>query len=237
MSLVSIVVITYNSADFVLQTLDSVKFQTYRNLELIITDDNSTDGTQNQCRNWLADNSSRFVNAVFIESDCNSGIPANCNKGALRASGEWIKFVAGDDILLPSAIERLLLFTHVNGDCDIVHARVIYLYGGVGIVGTKVSENRKRTVTEKMSPSRQFDLLKFSSFLAAPSVFLKKTLLVTLGYFDEDIKLCEDWPFWLKVSLSGKRIYFLNEEVVEYRIHDNSVYSSSIGKFLVHPFI
>ena len=97
--LVSIVVITYNSAKYVLETLESAKQQTYCNIELIITDDCSTDNTVDLCDQWLETNKKNFVNVQLLIGTENVGIPANLNKGIKIAHGEWIKSIAGDDIL------------------------------------------------------------------------------------------------------------------------------------------
>lgn len=64
--LVSIVVTTYNSSKYVLETLESVKAQTYKNIELIISDDYSLDNTVEICKKWITENSDRFVNTKII---------------------------------------------------------------------------------------------------------------------------------------------------------------------------
>ena len=85
--LVSIVVITYNSSKYVLETLESAKAQTYQNIELIITDDCSTDNTVAVCKEWLEKNEDRFVKAELVTSPCNTGVPANLNRGVKKAQG------------------------------------------------------------------------------------------------------------------------------------------------------
>ncbi|GAB1452027.1 hypothetical protein MASR2M47_20830 [Draconibacterium sp.] len=103
--LVSIVVITYNSSKFILDTLESAKEQTYQNLELIITDDCSTDNTIEICQNWIEKNSYRFVNTELITVEKNTGTAPNANRGLKVSKGEWIKFIAGDDFLLTNCID------------------------------------------------------------------------------------------------------------------------------------
>ena len=95
--LVSIIVITYNSAKYLVDTLESIKDQTYKRIELIISDDFSSDDTISICQNWVAQNAERFVNTNIILAERNTGIPANCNRGGIKAKGEWLKFIAGDD--------------------------------------------------------------------------------------------------------------------------------------------
>ena len=72
--LVSVVVMTYNSSKYVLETLDSIYNQTYLNIELIITDDCSTDKTFELCNKWLLQHQNRFIRIEFITNDINTGI-------------------------------------------------------------------------------------------------------------------------------------------------------------------
>src|SRR5450759_2313112 len=97
--LVSIIVVTYNSSKYVLETLESAKAQTYQNIELVVSDDCSTDDTVEICRKWIEENNDRFVRTTLVTSPENKGIPANCNRGIKASKGEWIKLIAGDDLL------------------------------------------------------------------------------------------------------------------------------------------
>ena len=103
--LVSIIVITYNSSKYVLETLESAKAQTYKNIELIISDDGSKDGTINICEKWIEENEFHFKRTKIITVEKNTGIPANCNRGVNSSNGEWVKLIAGDDILIEECIE------------------------------------------------------------------------------------------------------------------------------------
>ena len=103
--LVSVLVITYNSAKFVLETLESIKAQTYQNIELIISDDCSTDNIVELCQKWVEENKERFVRTQIITSDLNTGVSANGNRGRDACQGEWIKGIAGDDLLMPNCVE------------------------------------------------------------------------------------------------------------------------------------
>lgn len=131
--LVSIVVITYNSSEYVLETLESAKAQTYTNIELIVSDDCSTDETVSICKKWFEANKDRFVNTIMVEAEINSGVPANANRGLAECKGEWIKFIAGDDILVSTGIEEFVKKYEGGGDlvvCDLQRFHVDKETGG-----------------------------------------------------------------------------------------------------------
>ena len=114
--LVSICVITYNSSKYVIETLESAKNQSYPNIELVITDDGSTDNTADVCKKWVAENRQFFKNVVELYNPSNSGVSANCNKGISVCNGEWIKLIAGDDILLIDCIKTYVEFVESTAD-------------------------------------------------------------------------------------------------------------------------
>ena len=120
--LVSIIVITYNSIKYVLETLESAKAQTYPNIELIVSDDCSTDNTVEISEKWINENKNRFVKTQLITVKKNTGIPANCNRGVQASSGTWIKLIAGDDMLLENCIQDNVQFIHSNPLAKIVQS-------------------------------------------------------------------------------------------------------------------
>ena len=95
---VSVVVITNNSVKCIIDTLESVKEQTYKNIELIVSDDGSTDETLTLVKEWLDINEGRFTHNSIVESEINTGITKNCNRGTKVAIGKYIKLIAGDDL-------------------------------------------------------------------------------------------------------------------------------------------
>jgi alpha-1,3-rhamnosyltransferase len=109
--LVSIVIITYNSAKYVLETLESVKAQTYEKIELVISDDCSTDDTVEVCQRWIEENKDRFIATKIVTVAKNTGVAPNCNRGVRASKGEWLKLCAGDDLLLPECIQDNLQFS------------------------------------------------------------------------------------------------------------------------------
>ena len=111
--LVSIVIVTYNSSKYVLELLESCKAQSYDNLELVISDDASTDNTLALCKDWLDKNGSYFSSCQLVEAEENTGVAFNVNRGVLASNGKWFKLCAGDDILHSEAINTYMQ----QGEC------------------------------------------------------------------------------------------------------------------------
>ena len=222
--LVSIVVITYNSFKFVLDTLESIKVQAYPNIELIVSDDCSTDNTVEVCRNWIEENKDRFVRTELVTTEKNTGIPANCNRGVKLAKGEWIKLIAGDDAFFPDAIEKVIEYLVKKPHIDVIATARINYNNNFN------PENRLRKdvhdswfFAEHMGAKQQFRKLLFWMYVNAPTVFIRRNIFYSIGFFDEQFKLIEDAPFFLKITKVGVKIHFLDIDTIKYRIHNASV--------------
>lgn len=224
--LVSVIVITYKSAKTVIDTLESVYSQTYPEIELIISDDGSTDDTIDVCEKWLASHKGRFVRAKLIKAPRNTGTSGNCNRGCEAATGEWLKIVAGDDTLLNSCVKDLIDFVQLNNKAMIV-------CGSVSLFGAEVNDEYRLFWTHNLrihkileTAEEQYWYLLRRNFIPAMAVMMKKSLWKQLNGFDEDVPLIEDWPMWLRVTEGGNKIYFTEKQVANYRITGGSVRSN-----------
>lgn len=225
--LVSVVVITYNSAKTVLETLDSIAYQTYQNIELIISDDYSTDNTVEICKEWLTNNKSRFVHTRFISALKNTGVAGNANRGYYVATGDWIKGIAGDDLLLPECIEKNVEYVKEHLDTQLIFSKIIP-FGSLNYINSRFySVFLKGYGCLQLSDREFFYLIRLNNFLPASTAFIKKKLFIDLGGFDESIPLLEDWPFWIKASWNRIHFHFMPIHTVKYRMLDSSL---SIGR-------
>lgn len=229
LGLVSIVVITYNSSNFIVETLDSISNQTYPKIELIISDDSSTDDTIPICEQWINDNKERFVKYKIIKSDVNTGVSANCNRGEKEASGTWVKPLAGDDILRPDAIEKYVQYMEA-------HPQVTYLFGKMLAFGDNskdiTSFNNDILVYDFFNDSAKEQyhrLMNNKCYIPAPTFFYNRKQYLEDGISnDESIPMLEDWPKWVNITKRGHRVYLLDSITVNYRIH-NSAISKTTG--------
>lgn len=228
--LISIIVVTFNSEKTVLETLESTRIQTYKNLELIITDDASTDNTIDICTNWLLQNKDCFISSKLITIEKNTGIPSNCNRGIHASHGEWIKFIAGDDILLPDCIELLLDFSVQEGSHYSI-SEIIYFQEDI-ILDWGKKDYELKAFFKREKSKRYKSFIRNPIFLNTPSIFLSRRILDDTGGFEENLPLLEDQPFIYKVLLKGYDISFLNKETVKYRVSKISTTGGARKQFI-----
>ena len=229
--LVSIIIVTYNSAKFVLETLESAKAQSYQNIELIISDDGSQDQTLELCEKWLAANKERFVNSHIITVEQNTGIPANCNRGVKASKGEWIKLIAGDDILFPDAIENTLQCAIENNQKFVISDLQFFNEDGeLNHYGSP--KEIARFFSKKNVKEKYLSYLRSSVFLNSPTYFYHRSVYITTNGYDEDFKMLEDNPFIANTLKNNIDIIFLPKKTVYYRINSESATGSASSVIL-----
>lgn len=167
----------------------------------------------------------------------NTGIPANCNRAVKAAKGEWIKLIAADDILLENCIEDN--FEHVNSNSEIK-----ILFSKIRLFNIKDGEKNfidtwggSRRLFNSNAEEQLKNLLINDFVSLTPSSFILKKLIVDLNYFDEEFPLIEDYPFWLKCTRNGNKLYYMGKLTVLYRQHNGAVSITlrSADKDLIAP--
>ena len=225
--LVSILAITYNSSRYILDALNSAKFQTYKNIELIISDDGSTDSTLEICENWIKENKQFFVRTEIITVSENTGITHNCNRGLKKSHGKWLKVLAGDDILLPNCIQDNINFTETNKEAKFVFSTYRYLIND--IISKKYYFNRSFFLKNNKQQYNSF--LKGVGVNTATSFFSRKDVIKLDGY-NNDYPFLEDAPLWLKALKNGYKLYAFEKATVLYRIHPQNSSLTSKNIFI-----
>jgi alpha-1,3-rhamnosyltransferase len=223
--LVSVVVVTYNSARFVEETLESVKNQTYQHIELIVSDDCSKDNTLEICRNWLDKNKERFVNTQIVTTPVNTGIPANKNRAVKAATGEWLKNIAGDDTLIEDCIEKYMNYLTLHPEILVLHSN-FYEYKNQFSPENKLpykSTSKRKLNQPHISAEEQFQILLRVGGIRAGSVIMNRKVFDMVGYYDESMRLWEDVPMWLKLTKAGIKLHYIDIVVQNYRRHSDSV--------------
>jgi glycosyltransferase involved in cell wall biosynthesis len=221
--LVSVVMPSYNYREFIGDAIRSVVSQTLEDWELVIIDDHSTDESENVIRD-LMKMDSRIRLSVHAR---NEGIPKTVNQGIQMASGKYVALTASDDMLRRDALQRLTDTLENQAD-----------YGVVIAEGTVIDERGvltgKRTSDiwgpPTLNAGNFFAQLIDHSFVTCN--LFRKELVEKYGiWFDEDLKLANDWMFWLDLSEISKFIY-ISQPLYYYRIHSRNISRSSASKDL-----
>lgn len=222
--LVSVSIITYNSSKYILEALESVYVQTYPNIELIVSDDGSKDNTLELTENWLQDKRGRFTDVKVLTVPKNTGTACNCNRALRACNGELIKSFAGDDVLFPDAIEKYVSFIKDRPEVKWIFAKA-KRYNEV-ISDDHLMDNydlsKVKSILDKSSAD-QFRRIVISNFLWYPTQFFRKSLLESIGGYDESYGIYEDYPRNLRLYRKGEKCYFLDEYTLGYRYTPESV--------------
>jgi glycosyltransferase involved in cell wall biosynthesis len=218
--LVSIIVITYNSAKYVLETLESAKVQTYLNIEVIVSDDCSMDDTVSVCSKWLEDNKGRFARTQVLTNEENTGIAENCNRGIKAGKGNWIKLIAGDDLLLPNCLCDFIEVAQKETDKYIFFSNIKILKSNM-ISDLLIDSRLKRSENINI----QTRLLLRNIKPSITSIFFSKDFFIKTCGFNAKYPMYEDYPFLVTASLKGIKFCYLDQFTAIYRDHPDSIMS------------
>ncbi len=208
-------VITYNSEDTIVETLDSIVNQKYKNIKIIISDDNSHDNTVGVINGWLK--RQKDVEVIFNKNGKNLGVSGNLNKIISINTCEWIKFLAGDDLLTEDCISELVRFSNEN-DYKIISSKCITF----GHYEKVLPLESKRRFYE-IDAYQQYKYLGIGNFVIAPTLFFHARTLELMDGFSERFKVIEDLPLLLKFTRNNHKIGYVEKVLVRYRVHEKSL--------------
>lgn len=229
--LISICIPTYNGEKYLQETLDSIEVQTYPNIEVIISDDNSIDKTLDIIKKFRL--SSKFP--IFLYHHEPQGIGSNWNHCIKKANGELIKFLFQDDVMEYNCIERMVSVYSENPQASLIASKRSFIieqnatgettnnwierYGDlqIGLQQKKKDVLILDKLIFKRSDFRKSPLNK----IGEPSVVLfRKNIVNEIGYFRTDLKQILDYEYWYRI-LKKNTILIINEPLVKFRIHED----------------
>jgi len=210
--LVSVVVPSYNHEAYIEECILSIVNQTYKNIELIVVDDGSTD----RSREILQRLQKQYgFTLVFQE---NQGVSKTMNKAIRQyAHGKYITGSASDDFLMLDKIEKQVRFLEENPDYDM-------LFGKVYMVDEKSQIIKDMKIFEPFDEPVKpipFELLIENNRVPAPSMIMRRDIWEKCGGYNENV-IIEDFDLWLKIAYYGKIVY-LNDYFAYYRWHWQNV--------------
>jgi len=233
--LVSVVIVSYNSADSITRTLDSIYNQTYPNIELVISDDASNDDTVAVAAEWIEKHKARFSDCILIANEKNQGVAENLNTGIRAATGAYIKDFGADDLLLPDYLQTHVAYLEESGE-DCVFSNM-YAYQIVN--GEKRVQDYETPIGEKfygVSAKDQYKILLRDNCLFSPTFLATRALYEKHGLYDTRFPLMEDYPYYLKIAKEGTHLNYLDVRLVEYCFAENSISNATSVRVLSPNF-
>lgn len=211
--LVSVCIPTYNGASYLRKTLESILGQTYRNIEIIINDDGSTDQTENIVKEF-ADN-----RIHYFKNEENLGLAANWNQAVFHATGTYIKLVCQDDILFPDAIEAQI--RAIESDKEIV-----LVLGNSYVIDEEGNTlmKRKRFHKNKTVDGKKYARKSFCGrniYSEPANILYKKIHFDALKGYDPSLVYTPDWDFALRLSYLGK-VCGLKKNIMKFRVTNHT---------------
>lgn len=220
---VSVVIPTYNCAKFLGRTIDSALKQTYRDFEIIVVDDGSTDGTQALV--------AAYKESVRYVYQSNQGASAARNAALSRASGEFIAYLDADDLWLPDKLARQVEFLDAHSTCGFVHTEVSVIDEQDTVLHACFNQDTKRPIPQGQCVR---DLL-LRSHIQTLTVLERRTAFDDAGKFDLRLPVAQDYLHWISVGLQGYGVGYLPEPLGQYRWRAGSLMSSQrrlLGDFV-----
>jgi len=209
--LVSVIIPTYNRGWIVKEAIESVMAQDYRDFELIVVDDGSTDDTDDILNSYRGD--------IMVFRQENQGVSAARNRGLSEASGRFIAFLDSDDLWLPQKLFRQIKFFNENPDAQICQTEETWIRKGI-------------RVNPKKRHKKPWGMIFESSLalcLVSPSaVMIRRSLFEKVGGFDETLPACEDYDLWLRISCRYP-VYLIETPLIIKRGGHNDQLSDSFG--------
>lgn len=221
--LVSIVIPAYNNENTIIATLESIRNQSYKNIEIIIIDDNSKDKTLQ-----LVTEQQKKDNRIKIyHNSTNLGMIGNWNKCIQMSNGEFVKLVCADDLLDKNEIEKETEAMILNPTVNLVESdtRLIDINGRK--IGSFKRYHKSGLVKGKKIARTS---IIWNNFFGAPvNNLIRKSVLDKTGYFDEQFTYILDFDMWMKIACTGD-VYIIHELLNSFRIRNDSNTGNLIGK-------
>lgn len=209
----SIVTINFNNVEGLRKTLASVAAQTYRDIEHIIVDAASTDGSVDVIKGYAETS----MHTVIWTSETDNGIYDGMNRGIRKASGDYVWILnSGDCAASPDVVEKMMTILKEE-KFDLLLGNIVRMY-----VNKKEYAPLpvKRIKDEKPRPIDVSMLTFYSSTIPQDAAFVRRELFEKYGYFDDKLKICADWKLYLNMIALGDVVpMYVNMDVVLFDMH------------------
>jgi glycosyltransferase involved in cell wall biosynthesis len=215
--LVSVVIPAYNCVEFIRETLDSALAQTFKDYEIILVDDGSTDDLEKVLEDY-------FTKLIYIRQS-HSGTGAARNAAIMTARGRYVAFLDSDDVWFPDYLEQQTKAL-AEKQCDMIYANAL-------LFGSTSRENetfmmRCPSVGEVSAES----LLSFDCNVITSGTLIDREKAIEAGLFNEDRALIgiEDFDLWFRLAKRGALIEYQKNILLKYRVRPTSLSGNGIER-------
>ena len=212
--LVSVIVPSFNSAEYLADAVKSVYAQTYSAVECIVIDDGSTDQTST-----LLKELSTLYPGLRTSRQTNGGLSSARNLGLRLCTGQFVSFLDADDLLLPDKLERQMAFLNAHPD-------VGFVYGDYLVV----TENLQELALFTAEMPRELDSLDafcYRNWFGPLVPLIRRTVIGQVGGFDEELISAEDWDYWFRCA-KVTQLAYLAGPVGLYRLHGGQMHQDNL---------
>lgn len=212
---VSVIIPVYNGENYIREALESVFAQTFRDLEVIVVNDGSTDRTEEYLRSY----SGRIV----YLTNGHKGPGPSRNLGIKAARGDLIAFLDADDLWLPKKIQRQVEVAERYPEFGVITTdAAVFDHSGILAASSKGGE--------PIASGHVIEKLLFRNWIGLSCAMVRRECLQKVGGFDEDPFVTgEDWVLWMRIA-ADYPVYFVDEVLVHYRLHPQSYSRANLEK-------
>lgn len=204
---VCVIIPCFNAERYLVQTLNSVLSQSYKNVSIVAVDDGSTDNT-----NVILKSYSGRIAVLTHDDKKNHGAHASMNLGLLHSNSEYVAFLDSDDIFYQCKIEKQVEILENNPEIDVVYTNGHAISSDDKILYNLFDEK----FIEENVPGRM--LLDCYISAGSSSIMVRRNLLEKVGFFNEKFPYAKDHDMWIRMSEVSK-FYYISECLMAYRIH------------------
>lgn len=201
--LVTVIGISYNHAPFIKEALESIWAQGYENLQVILLDDTSTDGSPSRIQELIADK----ADVTFLPHEKNHGYTATFNEGLALAKGKYIIDFALDDIMLPGFIEKSVEALEAAGNSyGVSFTDAAYIDAQSTEIDQHAALLKKKGLVSTMPQGDIFEMVLKRYFICTPTMVIRRVVFDRIGGYDESLAY-EDFDFWVRSSRYFRYVY------------------------------
>jgi glycosyltransferase involved in cell wall biosynthesis len=211
---VTVVIPTYNQAQYLGDAINSVLAQSYTDYEIIIVDDGSIDDTKQVVGKFGS-----FLKYIF---QSNKGLAGSRNTGIREANGDYVAFLDSDDKWCPEFLTTMVSLASEHPDATV-------LYCGASYIDTNGRVLPQPSTISYIPPAKMYKSLLRSNMLIPSSILIKRSSAIVAGLFDISFRRLQDWEFWLRLSKAGHIFMGANTCMVHYRLHNNNLSWDTAG--------